>query len=141
MEYIAIRENQRIEQLNDQSAAMQCQHQGHSWGANTPKSKITPEFVRSEVARGRAIIPNNINHPESEPMIVGRNFLVKINANIGNSAVTSTIEEEVEKQFGLARWEQIRLWIYLPEKTFTKLENGSSVILLCPSTKPFGIAI
>jgi phosphomethylpyrimidine synthase len=55
---------------------MQCQHQGHSWGANTPKSKITPEFVRSEVARGRAIIPNNINHPESEPMIVGRNFLV-----------------------------------------------------------------
>jgi phosphomethylpyrimidine synthase len=73
MEYIAIRENQRIEQLI-QSAAMQCQHQGHSWGANTPKSKITPEFVRSEVARGRAIIPNNINHPESEPMIVGRNF-------------------------------------------------------------------
>ena len=90
MEYIAIRENQRIEQINAQTKAMQCQHGGQSFGANTPKSKITPEFVRSEVARGRAIIPNNINHPESEPMIVGRNFLVKINANIGNSAVTST---------------------------------------------------
>ncbi|TEB40525.1 phosphomethylpyrimidine synthase ThiC, partial [Flavobacterium circumlabens] len=97
MEYIAIRENQRIELLNEQTKAMQCQHAGHSFGANTPKSKITPEFVRSEVAIGRAIIPNNINHPESEPMIVGRNFLVKINANIGNSAVTSSIEEEVEK--------------------------------------------
>ncbi|WP_367755460.1 phosphomethylpyrimidine synthase ThiC [Flavobacterium sp. WC2430] len=104
MEYIAIRENQRIEQINDQTKAMQCQHGGQSFGANTPKSKITPEFVRSEVARGRAIIPNNINHPESEPMIVGRNFLVKINANIGNSAVTSTIEEEVEKAVWACRW-------------------------------------
>jgi phosphomethylpyrimidine synthase len=75
MEYIAIRENQRIEQLNDQSAAMQCQHQGHSWGANTPKSKIHQNlFVQKLLAD--AIIPNNINHPESE-MIVGRNFLVK----------------------------------------------------------------
>jgi phosphomethylpyrimidine synthase len=75
MEYIAISENQRIEQLDsNQSDAVPTS--GHSWGANTPKSKITPEFVRSEVARGRAIIPNNINHPESEPMIVGRNFLV-----------------------------------------------------------------
>ncbi|WP_281238044.1 phosphomethylpyrimidine synthase ThiC [Flavobacterium praedii] len=104
MEYIAIRENQRIEQLNAQTEAMQCQHHGNSFGANTPKSKITPEFVRSEVARGRAIIPNNINHPESEPMIVGRNFLVKINANIGNSAVTSSIEEEVEKAVWACRW-------------------------------------
>ena len=104
MEYIAIRENQRIEQLNEQTKAMQCQHNGHSFGANTPKSKITAEFVRSEVARGRAIIPNNINHPESEPMIVGRNFLVKINANIGNSAVTSSIEEEVEKAVWACRW-------------------------------------
>jgi len=104
MEYIAIRENQRIEQLNAQTKAMQCQHQGNSFGAHTPKSKITPDFVRSEVARGRAIIPNNINHPESEPMIVGRNFLVKINANIGNSAVTSTIEEEVEKAVWACRW-------------------------------------
>ncbi|MBC7748765.1 MAG: phosphomethylpyrimidine synthase ThiC [Methylotenera sp.] len=104
MDYIAIRENQRLELLNDQSKAIQCQHGGNSFGANTPKSKITPEFVRSEVARGRAIIPNNINHPESEPMIVGRNFLMKINANIGNSAVTSTIEEEVEKAVWACRW-------------------------------------
>ncbi|MEO8517480.1 MAG: phosphomethylpyrimidine synthase ThiC, partial [Flavobacterium sp.] len=104
MEYIAIRENQRIELINEQTKAMQCQHAGNSFGANTPKSKITPEFVRSEVACGRAIIPNNINHPESEPMIVGRNFLVKINANIGNSAVTSSIEEEVEKAVWACRW-------------------------------------
>jgi len=104
MEYIAIRENQRIEQLETAQKAMQCQHAGHSFGANTPKNKITPEFVRSEVAAGRAIIPNNINHPESEPMIVGRNFLVKINANIGNSAVTSSIEEEVEKAVWACRW-------------------------------------
>ena len=104
MEYIAIRENQRIEQLENATPAMKCQHSGHSFGANTPKNKITPEFVRSEVAAGRAIIPNNINHPESEPMIVGRNFLVKINANIGNSAVTSSIEEEVEKAVWACRW-------------------------------------
>src|SRR4029077_17789282 len=75
------------------------QHRGESFGANIPP-EITPEFVRSELARGRAIIPANINHPESEPMIIGRNFLVKINANIGNSAVASSIEEEVEKM----RW-------------------------------------
>jgi phosphomethylpyrimidine synthase len=104
MEYIAIRENQRLELINNQTKTMQCQHNGYSFGANTPKSKITPEFVRSEVAMGRAIIPNNINHPESEPMIVGRNFLVKINANIGNSAVTSSIEEEVEKAVWACRW-------------------------------------
>jgi phosphomethylpyrimidine synthase len=111
MEYIAIRENQRLELLEEQTKAMQHQHKGNSWGANTPSAsgssglgKITPEFVRSEVARGRAIIPNNINHPESEPMIVGRNFLVKINANIGNSAVASTIEEEVEKAVWACRW-------------------------------------
>jgi phosphomethylpyrimidine synthase len=104
MEYIAIRENQRIGLLQEQTKAMQCQHLGNSFGANTPKNYITPEFVRSEIARGRAIIPNNINHPESEPMIVGRNFLVKINANIGNSAVTSTIEEEVEKSVWACRW-------------------------------------
>lgn len=100
MEYIAIRENQKIEQwghLNDQ-------HAGDSFGANTPKGKITPEFVRDEIAAGRAIIPNNINHPESEPMIIGRNFLVKINANIGNSAVTSSIEEEVEKAVWACHW-------------------------------------
>lgn len=104
MEYVAIRENQRIEQLNTVSASLKQQHQGNSFGANTPKNYITPEFVRDEIAAGRAIIPNNINHPESEPMIIGRNFLVKINANIGNSAVTSTIEEEVEKAVWACRW-------------------------------------
>lgn len=104
MEYIAIRENQRIEQLDSVSKDMAFQHQGNSFGARTPKSKITPEFVRDEIAAGRAIIPNNINHPESEPMIIGRNFLVKINANIGNSAVSSSIEEEVEKAVWACRW-------------------------------------
>ena len=79
------------------------QHRGHEFGASIPE-QITPEFVRSEVARGRAIIPANINHPESEPMIIGRNFLVKINTNIGNSAVSSSIEEEVEKMVWSVRW-------------------------------------
>ncbi|MFN5443741.1 MAG: phosphomethylpyrimidine synthase ThiC [Crocinitomicaceae bacterium] len=108
MEYVAIRENQRIEalkeQLGDQFETMCAQHPGNSFGANTPTNWITPEFVRDEIAAGRAIIPNNINHPESEPMIIGRNFLVKINANIGNSAVTSSIEEEVEKAVWSCRW-------------------------------------
>jgi phosphomethylpyrimidine synthase len=108
MEYIAIRENQRIEEqikeLNGKGAPLAHQHGGHSFGANTPKNFITPEFVRSEVAAGRAVIPVNINHPESEPMIIGRNFLVKINANIGNSAVSSSIEEEVEKAVWACRW-------------------------------------
>ncbi|WP_347261524.1 phosphomethylpyrimidine synthase ThiC [Rudaea sp.] len=101
MEYIAIRENQKLEALRD--AELLKQHAGQSFGAAIPKL-ITPEFVRSEVARGRAIIPNNINHPESEPMIIGRNFLTKINANIGNSAVTSSISEEVEKMVWAIRW-------------------------------------
>ncbi len=100
MEYIAIRENQRLEELKE----LGHQHPGQNFGANTPKGLITPEFVRDEIARGRAIIPANINHPESEPMIIGRNFLVKINANIGNSAVTSSIEEEVEKAVWACRW-------------------------------------
>ncbi|MGO4707748.1 phosphomethylpyrimidine synthase ThiC [Chryseobacterium sp. 2TAF14] len=104
MEYVSIRENQRIEQLDFVSKDMAFQHQGNSFGARTPKNKITPEFVRDEIAAGRAIIPNNINHPESEPMIIGRNFLVKINANIGNSAVSSSIEEEVEKAVWACRW-------------------------------------
>ncbi|MGK6343149.1 phosphomethylpyrimidine synthase ThiC [Chryseobacterium sp. DT-3] len=104
MEYVAIRENQRIEQLETVPKEMSFQHPGNSFGANTPKSKISPEFVRDEIAAGRAIIPNNINHPESEPMIIGRNFLVKINANIGNSAVSSSIEEEVEKAVWACRW-------------------------------------
>jgi phosphomethylpyrimidine synthase len=101
MEYIAIRENQKIEALA--GSALLNQHPGESFGASLPK-KITAEFVRDEVARGRAIIPNNINHPESEPMIIGRNFLTKINANIGNSAVSSGIAEEVEKLVWSIRW-------------------------------------
>ena len=99
MEYIAIRENQKIDTFNAGH-----QHEGESFGARTPVKWITAEFVREEIAAGRAIIPNNINHPESEPMIIGRNFLVKINANIGNSAVSSTIEEEVEKSVWACRW-------------------------------------
>lgn len=99
MEYIAIRENQRIGEMTEITK----QHKGEHFGASIPE-KITPEFVRSEVARGRAVIPSNINHPEAEPMILGRNFLVKINANIGNSATTSSIEEEVEKAVWACRW-------------------------------------
>lgn len=100
MEYIAIRENQRLDQIKEDFVA----HPGESFGAHLPNGLITPEFVRDEVAAGRAIIPCNINHPETEPMIIGRNFLVKINANIGNSAVTSSIEEEVEKAVWACRW-------------------------------------
>ncbi|OGT04009.1 MAG: phosphomethylpyrimidine synthase ThiC, partial [Gallionellales bacterium RIFCSPLOWO2_02_58_13] len=100
MEYIAIRENQKIEGLSD---LLKTQHPGESFGASIPKI-ITPEFVRDEIARGRAIIPANINHPEVEPMIIGRNFLVKINANIGNSALGSSIQEEVEKMTWAIRW-------------------------------------
>lgn len=99
MEYIAIRENQKLQEYKQITQ----QHPGNSFGADIPEV-ITPEFVRDQVACGKAIIPNNINHPESEPMIIGRNFLVKINANIGNSAVTSTIEEEVEKMVWATRW-------------------------------------
>jgi phosphomethylpyrimidine synthase len=104
MEYVAIRENQRREELlATLPASVLRQHPGQPLGAAIPLV-ITPEFVRDEVARGRAIIPNNINHPESEPMIIGRNFLVKINANIGNSAVSSSIGEEVEKMTWAIRW-------------------------------------
>ncbi|WP_242166127.1 phosphomethylpyrimidine synthase ThiC [Lysobacter sp. M15] len=101
MEYVAIRENQRIEAVRD--ARLLSQHPGESFGASI-QTIITPEFVRDEIARGRAILPNNINHPESEPMIIGRNFLTKINANIGNSAVSSGIAEEVEKLVWAIRW-------------------------------------
>jgi phosphomethylpyrimidine synthase len=102
MEYIAIRENLALSeaQLDE---ALENQHPGMSFGASIPKM-ITPEFVRDEVARGRAVIPNNINHPETEPMIIGRNFRTKVNANIGNSAVTSSIQEEVEKTVLSTRW-------------------------------------
>jgi phosphomethylpyrimidine synthase len=103
MEYIAIRENARVEEMAAAYGGKLRRHEGESFGASLP-GLITPEFVRDEVARGRAIIPNNINHPESEPMIIGRNFRVKINANIGNSAVTSSIAEEVEKMVWSIRW-------------------------------------
>ncbi len=111
MEFIAIRENMKLQSARaaletSPSVArndLRQQHPGHSFGAALPK-EITPEFVRSEVARGRAIIPANINHPEAEPMIIGRNFLVKINTNIGNSAVASSIEEEVEKMRWSCKW-------------------------------------
>ena len=105
MEFIALRENQRRQALGtaEVERILGHQHKGQSFGASLPE-EITPEFVRDEVARGRAIIPNNINHPESEPMIIGRNFLVKINGNLGNSAVTSSIEEEVDKMTWGIRW-------------------------------------
>src|SRR5437763_688564 len=117
VEFIAIRETGRqvenresrigqngLRATNHESRdSLDFTHRGESFGANTPR-EITPEFVRQEVARGRAIIPANINHPESEPMIIGRNFLVKINANIGNSAVASSIEEEVEKMRWATKW-------------------------------------
>src|SRR5438309_4513315 len=112
MEFIAIREGRQASRLsgpNDDSrdgylpSNLRHQHPGQSLGAAIPR-EITPEFIRDEVARGRAIIPANINHPESEPMIIGRNFLVKINANIGNSAVASSIDEEVEKMRWATKW-------------------------------------
>ncbi|WP_286234027.1 phosphomethylpyrimidine synthase ThiC [Thalassotalea sediminis] len=101
MEYIAIRENTKRAEMKDE--ILKHQHAGQSFGAQIPE-QITPEFVRKEVAEGRAIIPANINHPESEPMIIGRNFLIKVNANIGNSAVSSSIEEEVEKLVWSTKW-------------------------------------
>ena len=100
MEFVALRENMRLELYRELLAQ---QHAGHSFGANIPDA-ISPEFVRDEVARGRAIIPANINHPELEPMIIGRNFLVKINGNLGNSALTSSIEDEVDKMTWGIRW-------------------------------------
>jgi phosphomethylpyrimidine synthase len=100
MEFIAIRENQRMEALGE---LLRRQHRGEAFGASLLNA-MTPEFVRDEVARGRAIIPSNINHPETEPMIIGRNFLVKINANIGNSALSSGIQEEVDKMTWATRW-------------------------------------
>src|SRR6266487_2573440 len=112
MEFIAIRENLGREILGSAGASrngsvatndLRHQHPGNAFGAQIP-NEMTPEFVRREVARGRAIIPANINHPESEPMIISRNFLVKINANIGNSAVASSIEEEVEKMRWATKW-------------------------------------
>ncbi len=104
MEYIAIRENQRLVDHRESLADLARFHDGEAFGADLAGGPITPEFVRQEVAAGRAIIPTNVNHPESEPMIIGRNFLTKINANIGNSATSSTIDEEVEKMVWACRW-------------------------------------
>ncbi|WP_111746309.1 phosphomethylpyrimidine synthase ThiC [Salinisphaera orenii] len=101
MEFVAIRENARIDEIRD--SRLLRRHEGQSFGANLPEH-VTPEFVRDEIAAGRAIIPNNVNHPESEPMIIGRNFRVKVNANMGTSAVTSSIAEEVEKMVRATRW-------------------------------------
>ena len=111
MEFVALRENMgrgaalhaMREHTRDDRSSLFHQHRGESFGASVPEF-VTPEFVRDEVARGRAIIPANVNHPESEPMAIGRNFLVKINANIGNSAVASSIEEEVEKMRWAIKW-------------------------------------
>src|SRR3546814_6573524 len=98
MEYVAIRENEGRAAL-----AQAAVRDGEDFDASIP-DYVTPEFVRDEIARGRAIIPCNINHPELEPMIIGRNFLVKVNANIGNSAVTSSVAEEVDKMVWAIRW-------------------------------------
>ncbi|MGH8631182.1 MAG: phosphomethylpyrimidine synthase ThiC, partial [Burkholderiales bacterium] len=105
MEYVAIRENCHLAELREtyQQAGYLKRHKGQGFGARLPEL-VTPEFVRDEIAAGRAIIPANVNHPELEPMIIGRNFRVKINANIGNSAVTSSIAEEVEKMVWATRW-------------------------------------
>ena len=105
MEFVALRENQRLDELREQytAAGLLAQHPGHAFGAAIPE-RITPEFVRDEVARGRAIIPANVNHPELEPCIIGRNFRVKINGNLGNSALGSSIAEEVEKMVWGIRW-------------------------------------
>ncbi|HKL77254.1 MAG TPA: phosphomethylpyrimidine synthase ThiC, partial [Gammaproteobacteria bacterium] len=105
MEYVAIRENARLDEMRQayEQAGLLAQHAGEAFGAELP-AEFTPEFVRQEVAAGRAIIPANINHPEAEPMAIGRNFRVKVNANLGNSAVTSSIEEEVEKMIWATRW-------------------------------------
>ena len=102
MEFVAIRENCKVLEMKKNNLLSK-QHKGMNYGANLP-DVYTPEFVRNEIAEGRAIIPSNINHPESEPMIIGRNFMVKINANIGNSATSSSIEEEVEKMIWATRW-------------------------------------
>ena len=104
MEYVAIRENQKLDRLYSVKDDLLSSHPGEQFNSQLPTDFITPEFVRSEVASGRAIIPSNINHPEAEPMVIGANFLVKINANIGNSAVTSSIDEEVEKAVWSCRW-------------------------------------
>jgi hydroxymethylpyrimidine synthase len=141
MEFVAIRENQGLDRLRASHPALFRAHRGESFGAQIPDT-ITPEFVRDEIARGRAIIPANINHPELEPMIIGRNFLVKINANIGNSAVSSSIAEEVEKMVWSIRWGADTVMDLSTGSTFTKPANGLSATAPYPSvpcrfTKPW----
>ncbi|MBI2213842.1 MAG: phosphomethylpyrimidine synthase ThiC [Acidobacteria bacterium] len=104
MEYVAIRENQQLDEMRRLFPELARRHRGSARGAALPPDGVTPAFVRDEIAAGRAILPCNINHPESEPMIIGRNFLVKVNANIGSSAVSSSIEDEVEKAVWACRW-------------------------------------
>ena len=154
MEFIAIRENGRyIENREsrigsssndsrstnyDSRNSLAFRHSGSEPIGNWQSAignPITPEFVRDEVARGRAIIPANINHPESEPMIIGRNFLVKINANIGNSAVASTIEEEVEKMRWATKWGADTVMDLPPARTFTPRANGLCATRPCPSAR------
>ena len=124
MKYIAARENLGRSALAD----------GNSFGAAIP-SEITPEFVRDEIARGRAIIPSNINHPETEPMIIGRNFLTKVNANIGNSAVTSGVAEEVEKLVWSIRWGADTVMDLSTGRHSTPSANGSSATVRCRSAR------
>ena len=124
MEFVAIRENMALAQAAEQ------QHPGQSFGAAIPQT-ITPEFVRQEVARGRAVIPANINHPELEPMIIGRNFLVKINGNIGNSALSSSIEEEVAKLTWGIRWGADTIMDLSTAIISTKRANGLCAIRRC----------
>lgn len=133
MEYVAIRENCNLE-VARQNKLLGAQHKGESFGANMPEI-YTPEFVRKEIAEGRAVLPLNINHPEAEPMIIGRNFMVKINANIGNSATTSSIEEEVEKMLWSTRWGGDTVMDLSTGKTSMKPENGSSETRLCLSVQ------
>ena len=138
MEFAAIRERMKLDELfrRPEYAKLLKQHAGHSFGANIPThpDQITPEFVRQEIAAGRAIIPANINHPELEPMIIGRNFRVKINGNLGNSAVTSSLTEEVEKNGVVADvGARTRLWTYPQARTSTKHANGLSATRPSPS--------
>ena len=134
MEYVALRENGRREWMAQYmaDAAREQRLAGNPLGASIPQI-ITPEFVREEVARGRAIIPANINHPEVEPMAIGRNFKVKINANIGNSAVTSSIEEEVEKLVWAIRWGADNVMDLSTGKNITPRATGSSATRPCRS--------
>src|SRR6201984_3055240 len=117
MKYAAIRETLGREKLRREGHV-----DGESFGAAIP-DYVTPEFVRDEIARGRAIIPNNVNHPETEPMIIGRNFLVKVNANIGNSIVTSSVAEEIDKMVGATRWGAHTVMNLWPGGTITRIRE------------------